>query len=98
MAQIIQDLVGFVKALGFPVLTEHLGADNPMEVQAKEMEKTRDEVTAEDIERKDIAWLDRATHVIAEISGASTGTGREIEYARAKGELNKTPAQVLCLY
>ena len=50
------------------------------------------------MERQDIEWLDQATHVIAEISGVSTGTGREIEYARTKGVLGKTPAKILCLY
>ena len=45
-----------------------------------------------------IAWLDQATHLIAEISGASTGVGREIEYARTKSHFGKIPAKILCLY
>ena len=98
MADVIQKIIIYIQGLGFSVLTEHVGADDPIATFAGKVGKTKDTLTAEDIESQDIAWLDRATHVIAEISGASTGTGREIEYARAKGELNKTPAQVLCLY
>ena len=98
MADTIQKIVRYIKELGFPVLTEHVGTDDPIATFAGKVGKTKETLTAEDIERQDIAWLDQATHVIAEISGASTGTGREIEYARVKGELGKTPAQVLCLY
>lgn len=53
---------------------------------------------ASEIERRDIIWLDQATHVIAEISGASTGTGREIEYARTKHLFGKVKANILCVY
>jgi hypothetical protein len=60
--------------------------------------KEKANLLAEDVEQQDIAWLDQATHVIAEISGASTGTGREIEYARTKGGFGKVSAKVLCLY
>lgn len=98
MANTIQETVRYIKGLGFLVLTEHVGTDDPIETFAGKIGKTKESLTAEDIEKQDIQWLDSATHVIAEISGASTGTGREIEYARTKGELGKTPAQILCLY
>lgn len=98
MADTIQEIVGYIKKLGFPVLTEHVGTDDPIGTFAEKVGKTKETLSAEDIEKQDIQWLDQATHVIAEISGASTGTGREIEYARVKGKLGKTPAQILCLY
>ena len=98
MADIIKEIVRYVKVLGFPLLTEHVGTDDPIATFAKKIGKTKENLTAEDIENQDIQWLDQATHVIAEISGASTGTGREIEYARTKGRLGKVAAKILCLY
>jgi hypothetical protein len=87
MAETIRDIISFIQSLGYVVLTEHVGTADPIQVFAEKVGKTKDTLTAEDIERQDIAWLDQATHVVAEISGASTGTGREIEYARTKGAL-----------
>lgn len=98
MAETMQKIVSYIKDLGFTVLTEHVGTEDPIETFAYKIGKTKEDLTAEDIERQDIAWLDQATHVIAEISGASTGTGREIEYGRTKGDFGKTPAKILCVY
>lgn len=98
LATTFQEIIEFIKRSGFTVLTEHVGADDPIESFANKIGKHKGELSAEDIEKQDIEWLDRATHVISEISGASTGTGREIEYARIKGELGKTPAKIFCLY
>lgn len=92
------ELIDFIQGLGCVVLTEHVGKKHPISYQAKKFGERTEELTAEQIEKRDIAWLDEATHVIAEISGASTGTGREIEYARTKYEFGKTPAKILCLY
>lgn len=78
----------FLKSLPVTLLTEHVGAVSIAD---------RDQ-SAEAIETRDIAWLDGATHVIAEISDASTGTGREIEYARTKEHFGKVKAKILCLY
>ena len=88
VADNMKAMVIFIRdELKYPVLTEHVVKDQPIE-----------SLPAEEIEKRDINWLDTATHVIAEISGASTGTGREIEYARTKGTFGKTPAYILCLY
>jgi len=88
LATIVQQLISFIKNdLHLPVLTEHIGYENPV-----------DTLPAEAIEHRDIEWLNQATHVIAEISGASTGTGREIEYARTKHSFGHVPAKILCLY
>src|SRR3989344_6948194 len=84
-AENIIALIRYIQELGHEVLTEHIAEKNISDASMK----------AEDIEKRDILWLDSATHVIAEISGASTGTGREIEYARTKGQLGKTPAYIL---
>ena len=98
MADTIQEIVRHIKELGFLVLTEHVGANGPIATFAGKIGKTKEDLTAEDIERQDIEWLDQATRVIAEISGASTGTGREVEYARTKGSFGKALAKILCLY
>lgn len=98
MAETMQKIVSYIKDLGFIVLTEHVGTEDPIATFAGKIGKTKENLTAEDIEKQDIQWLDQSTHVIAEISGASTGTGREIEYARTKGNFGKMPAKILCVY
>lgn len=87
METTFHELIAFLKESGLVVLTEHM------------LDKNHDTKNSpEHIEKRDIAWLDEAAYVIAEISGASTGTGREIEYARTKKHFGKTPANILCLY
>lgn len=98
VVEVIQKIVKYIKELGFLVLSEHVGTGDPIATLAKKIGKTKEILVAEDIERQDIMWLDQATHVIAEISGASTGTGREIEYARTKSKFGKVSAEILCLY
>ena len=97
-ADTIARLIRYIKELGLPVLTEHVGADDPVGAFAAKIGTSKETLRALDVERQDIAWLDQATHVVAEISGPSTGTGREIEYARTKGFFDKVPAQILVLY
>ncbi len=98
-AKTIITLIHYVKTeLGLPVLTEHVGSERPVEEFARKIGKKVEELLAEDIEERDISWLDQSSHIVAEISGASTGTGREIEYARTKGYLGGVPAKVLCIY
>lgn len=96
--KIIKELIKFIKEKGTPVLTEHVGEDNPIRAFAEKIGKKEKELIPADIEKQDIYWLDMANYVIAEISGASTGVGREIEYARTKEKFGKTPAKILCLY
>jgi len=92
-------LIKFIREeLRYPVLNEHVGAEDPIGSFAEKIGKEKDSLQARDIEEQDIAWLNQCSHVIAEISGASTGTGREIEYARTKGHFENTPAKILCLY
>src|SRR3989344_1849154 len=99
VADTIKYLIDYIKInLQIPVLSEHVGSENPVEEFARKIKKSIDDLLAEDIETQDIQWLDQSTHVIAEISGASTGTGREIEYARTKDHFGKIPAKILVLY
>lgn len=98
VANTFREVIKFIQELGFKVLTEHVGTDDPIATLAGKFGKEKKDLTAGDVEKQDIEWLNQATHIIADISGASTGTGREIEYARIKGMLGKVPAQVLCLY
>lgn len=87
MEKTFHEIIAFLKENGVIVLTEHI------------LDKNADvKNSPEHIEKRDIAWLDEAAYVIAEISGASTGVGREIEYARTKEHFGKTPAKILCLY
>ncbi len=84
----MRELIQWLKREKHIVLTEHIAAED-----------INDKLLAvEVIEKRDIDWIDQATHIIAEISGASTGTGREIEYARVKEKFGKVPARILCLY
>ncbi len=87
MEMTFREIIAFLKESGLIVLTEHI-SDRDADVKN----------SPEHIEKRDIAWLDEAAYVIAEISGASTGVGREIEYARNKHHFGKTPAKILCLY
>jgi 2'-deoxynucleoside 5'-phosphate N-hydrolase len=95
---IIINIGKWLQSEGFIILNEQVINKNPIEFFAKKIGIPFDKLTSKDIERQDIAWLDKAEYVIAEISGASTGTGREIEYARVKEHFGHTPAKILCLY
>jgi hypothetical protein len=98
LVQVMQEIIQFLKDLDLTVLTEYIGTDNPDTSLAGKVGKTREDLTDDDIEKQSMVWLDQATHLVAEVSGASTGTGREIEYARTKEDLGKVPTKVLCLY
>ncbi len=56
------------------------------------------ELEADEWERQCMIGIDRATHIIAEVSALSTDIGRIIEYGRLKGKLGKSPALVMCLF
>jgi hypothetical protein len=97
-APIFKEVIEYMQKLGAQVLTEHFALENPNLFLATFLKKDYKDLTAEDIEKQDTAWIDEATHVVAEISAPSTGTGREVEYARSKHLYGKTKAQILCLY
>ena len=95
---VIHELINFIKSHGVEVLTEHLFGEDRFEFFARMSRIKKEDITADDIERVNVGMLDSATHLIAEVSGASTGTGMEIRYAMHKHLLGKTPASVLLLY
>lgn len=97
---VVRPLIEFIRDdLQLPVLSEHIAYDNHRELLAQKIgKKSADEINEFDIEKQDIAWLDTATHVIAEITCPSIGVGREIEYARTKHHFDKTKARILCIY
>lgn len=95
---VIRELIDFIKSRGVEVLTEHLFEEDRFAFFARMSGKRKEDITADDIERVDVGMLDSATHLIAEVSGASTGTGMEIRYAMHKHLLGKVPAVVLLLY
>lgn len=97
-AHIMNELISFIKNSGFNLATEHIGAEDPNKHLAESTKKEKKFLSVEEIESQDISWIDSATHFIAEVTGASTGTGREIEYARNKNYFGKTPAKILCIY
>lgn len=97
-AGMFKEIIAAIQASNARVLTEHFALDNPNAHLAEFLGKKYEELTPEDIERQDTAWINEATHVVAEISSPSTGTGREIEYARSKHLYGNIPAEILCLY
>lgn len=77
-------LVNYLQAQGHTVLTAHLAAPAVMAA-----ELAVDPCT---VYTRDIAWLDAAAAVIAEVSTPSHGVGYEIAYALLAGK------PVLCLF
>jgi hypothetical protein len=98
LSDTVIDLVGFIRRLGIPVLNERIDASDVLGTTNKQTGTLRALVSPAEIEQQAIECLDKATHVIAEISASSTSVGRAVEYARTKGHFGKVPAQVLCLY
>lgn len=87
MAGTIKELAQFVKSLPVIFLNPRIGDDDPVS----------HDMLAHEIEKRDIDEVNRCTHLIAEISGASSGVGREIERAHMKHYLGYRRAEVLSL-
>ena len=81
-------IIRVVEAYGEPY-TEKSSSYRPISQYSDEATRLSTERT---IYKRDIEWLKKSRAVIAEVSGASTGTGREIE----KAVRMKKP--VFCLY
>jgi 2'-deoxynucleoside 5'-phosphate N-hydrolase len=77
-------LVSALQAWGHTVLTAHLAQADILAEEAS--------LDARSVYVRDMAWLDAAEAVVAEVSTPSHGVGYEIAYALLQG----TP--VLCLY
>eukprot|EP00742_Colponemidia_sp_Colp-10_P007341 GILJ01007900.1.p1 GENE.GILJ01007900.1~~GILJ01007900.1.p1 ORF type:complete len:162 (+),score=29.22 GILJ01007900.1:50-487(+) len=81
--------ISFIQELGFTVLTEHVG-----DAALQAIGETTDMTLSGDqfIYQRDMAWLQSADMVIAEVTQPSLGVGYEL----GKAEQFKIP--VLCLY
>ena len=90
----IIELGKYIKKKGFNIVNEHVVSENPRKNLAEKLGKSLKDLNDEDIERYNIRKTFEAKYIIAEVSGASTGVGREIEYARNFGYKIK----ILCLY
>jgi hypothetical protein len=78
-------VVGVLEDLGHEVLTRHLVSDNAWEADRL--------ISAQDVYRRDMAWLGLCDIFIAEVSGSSFGLGFETGYL-----LGATNKKVILLY
>lgn len=80
---VYQDLTAALLADGHEVPTAHLAASSVMELEAV--------VSPSDVYQRDVAWIQNADALIAEVSVPSHGVGYEVGYALSAGK------RVLCL-
>ena len=78
-------VVRLLEELGHEVLTRHLVDDNAWEADRR--------ISAQDVYRRDMAWLEQCELFIAEVSGSSFGLGFETGYL-----LGATNKRVILLY
>jgi hypothetical protein len=78
-------VVQLLEDLGHEVLTRHLVADNAWEADRR--------ISAQDVYRRDMTWLEQCELFIAEVSGSSFGLGFETGYL-----LGATNKRVILLY
>jgi nucleoside 2-deoxyribosyltransferase len=78
-------VVQLLEKLGHEVLTRHLVEDNAWEADRQ--------ICAQDVYRRDMAWLEQCGLFIAEVSGSSFGLGFEAGYL-----LGATNKKVILLY
>jgi 2'-deoxynucleoside 5'-phosphate N-hydrolase len=78
-------VVHWLEEMGHEVLTRHLVSDNAWEADRS--------ISAQDVYRRDMAWLEQCDVFIAEVSGSSFGLGFETGYL-----LGATSKKVVLLY
>ena len=78
-------IVELLEGLGHEVLTRHLVKDDAWEADRR--------MSAKDVYRRDMAWLEQCDLFIAEVSGSSFGLGFETGYL-----LGATNKRVILLY
>jgi nucleoside 2-deoxyribosyltransferase len=78
-------VVHWLEEMGQEVLTRHLVSDNAWETDRS--------ISAQDVYRRDMAWLEQCDLFIAEVSGSSFGLGFETGYL-----LGATSKKVVLLY
>lgn len=100
-AGMFKELISFLKKIGHEVLTEHVGADEPLIYFAEKLGMSAAALTPTIIEQTDLAWLSGADCMIAEISTPSEGVAMEIQYccdkAMLDGIMGENPIPLLCL-
>jgi nucleoside 2-deoxyribosyltransferase len=82
-AALYRQIIGLLKERG-EVLTEHVGQEDPDGVES--------EMSDEAIYRRDMAWLEEADVLVAEVTVPSHGVGYEIARAETLGKA------ILCLH
>jgi hypothetical protein len=80
-----REVVQLLEERGHEVLTRHLVSDNAWEADRS--------ISAQDVFRRDMGWLDECDLFIAEVSGSSFGLGFETGYL-----LGATNKKVMLLY
>src|SRR5258707_2053751 len=80
-----RQVVRLLEELGHQVLTRHLVDDNAWEADRQ--------ISAQEVYRRDMAWLEQCNLFIAEVSGSSFGLGFETGYL-----LGATNKRVILLY
>jgi hypothetical protein len=83
--QAARKIVQLLEKLGHEVLTRHLVEDNAWEADRG--------ISAQEVYRRDTAWLEQCDLFIAEVSGSSFGLGFEVVYL-----LGATNKKVILLY
>lgn len=78
-------VVQLLESLGHEVLTRHLVDDNAWDADRR--------ISAQEVYRRDMAWLEQCDIFIAEVSGSSFGLGFETGYL-----LGATNKRVILLY
>jgi nucleoside 2-deoxyribosyltransferase len=78
-------VVWLLEKLGHKILTRHLVEDNAWEADRR--------ISATEVYRRDMAWLEQCDLFIAEVSGSSFGLGFETGYL-----LGATDKRVILLY
>jgi hypothetical protein len=102
------DLVQYMVEGGADVLSEHVAARNKEEmdqVRARKMgvpvesfkNLPREVYVKEIIRRKDLEWVDEATHMVALVNAPSHGVGMELQEAILKPRLGLNVTPILCL-
>jgi len=92
---------------GANVLSEHVAASTKDEMRkvlagrtgktVAEFDQMSDHDWALFIRKTDIDWVNRATHVVALVNGASHGVGMELQRALDKPRLGLSETPILCL-
>ena len=97
--KVVPELIRFLKERGHTVLSEHLGEDYPFGAQAKKMGLKEEELTPDLLWYQDVAWIEEADCMIAEVSvPGSDGRGGEIQHFCSREGLGLSLAPLLMIH